>query len=290
MTLPNFLIVGAMKAGTSTLAWYLNKHPEVYMPGRLHEVHFFNNDENYQKGLDWYEDQFAEHGDQPAVGEKTPAYCYLPRAAERIAETLPDVKLLWIFRDPVDRAYSNYWHAIRLGVEHRSFREALELEKQEESDSIWHRYRDRSVYADQVERFLRLFPRENMHFVVLEELEEDPRGSLEELYSFVGVDSTPPFPEPEHKNPSRLPRFPILTRAAHRLKEYIPWGQELYKLVRSVNLRSEPGYPPIPSDLEGELREFFEPHNRRLTKLTGLELDAWKRSDKLPSQEDDRGD
>src|SRR5262245_33715274 len=103
MTLPNFLIVGAMKCGTSTLLGYLRQHREIYIARR--EVHFFDRDSQYRLGIEWYEKQFGSSPQHRAVGEKTPAYCFVPEAAKRIHRHLPDVKLIWIFRDPVARAY-----------------------------------------------------------------------------------------------------------------------------------------------------------------------------------------
>ena len=102
---PSFLIVGALKAGTTTLTDELVKHPEIGVP--VKELHFFN--ANYEKGLAWYEQQFGRCSEQ-IVGEATPTYGYHPHLPKIIKRDYPNVKIIWILRDPVFRSYSNYVH------------------------------------------------------------------------------------------------------------------------------------------------------------------------------------
>jgi hypothetical protein len=123
--LPTFLVIGAMKAGTSTLARALAQHPQVFVP-RAKEVHFF--DHHFGRGLDWYRAWFEEAGAVPAVGEASPTYMHNEGAWLRMARTLPDARLIAILRDPGDCAYSHYWHNVRWGREPLSFREALAAE------------------------------------------------------------------------------------------------------------------------------------------------------------------
>src|SRR5262245_2521823 len=123
MTLPTFLIDGPLKCGTSTLLGYMRQHREIHIAPR--ELHFFDRELKYRHGIDWDEDQFAAGPQHRAVGEKTPGYSFVPKAAERIHHHLPNVKLIWIFRDPVARAYSNYWHFLRRGRERASFADAI---------------------------------------------------------------------------------------------------------------------------------------------------------------------
>lgn len=122
MTLPNFLIIGAQKAGTSWLAYQLEKHPEIYLPKK--EIHYFDKGFNYQKGLSWYEKQFDEVTEQKAIGEKTPEYLWANGEGwedhqsdvhQKIFQTLPEAKLIVTLRNPVDRAISAINHIIRSG-------------------------------------------------------------------------------------------------------------------------------------------------------------------------------
>ena len=101
-----FLIVGGMKAGTSSLAQILNQHPKIFIPNQ--ELHYFNKDENYFKGYDFYNKNFKAG---VLNGEKTPTYSFQENCAERIYKYNKDFKLIWILRNPTDRAISNYYHA-----------------------------------------------------------------------------------------------------------------------------------------------------------------------------------
>jgi len=114
LKLPNFLIVGAAKSGTSTLIGYLRRHPQIFMANS--EIHFFDLDENFNRGLGWYSNFFAKAKGEIAIGEKTPGYTYhsfAPQASLRIHQHFPEMKLIWIFRDPVERVYSHLWMVMR---------------------------------------------------------------------------------------------------------------------------------------------------------------------------------
>ncbi len=138
MRLPNFIIVGAMKSGTSTLRDLLTLRDDVFLPPG--EVHFFSDDEKYARGMDWYASLFATAQTAVAVGEKTPTYSYLPECAVRIHQHLPDVKLVWLFRDPVARTYSHYWHSVKNGSERLSFHAAIETESDRVRKDRWRGY------------------------------------------------------------------------------------------------------------------------------------------------------
>ena len=190
---PDFLIVGTMKSGTSTLAFHLRQHEKVYMPEK--ELHFFDGQgrfgDRWARGQEWYESQFPVDIPQTVVGEKTPTYSYVPGAAERIHSLYPDVRLIWIFRDPVDRAYSNYWHYVcHAGKETRSFREAVSAELRGDEKNIWKQYVRRSQYADQVKRFLQLFDKDDMLFLKFMDLKRDIADVLSQTYRFLGVSET----------------------------------------------------------------------------------------------------
>ncbi|WP_251941179.1 sulfotransferase family protein [Salinibacter ruber] len=270
---PDFLIVGAMKSGTSTLAHYLRQHPEVYMP--VDEVHFFYEQGrgNWQKGFQWYESQFHEASPSQIAGEKTPTYSYLPGTAERIHEVLPNVKLLWIFRDPIDRAYSNYWHAVCAGVESKSFAEAVRLEEQRIKKSPWKGYVRRSIYSEQVERYLDYFDQNQMHFCLLENLKEKPNSVLKDLAGFLGVDSDNFVSDvrDDRKNMTYVPRFPLLRYA---VRSIFGQGSLVGRIEKRVNKREEPGYPEMSSKIRSDLEGYFAPYNNRLKELTGIDLEA----------------
>lgn len=268
--LPTFLIVGTMKSGTTTLADLLDQHPDVFMaPG---EVHFFSDDEAWARGLDHYRAAFEGWSGEAEVGEKTPAYCYKPGVEDRIAEALPDVRLVWIFRDPVRRAYSNYWHAVRRGIEPLSFGEAVAAEPDRlERGEIWRGYVERSRYVGQVERFLEHFPRDRMHFALFEDLVEDPVRVARDVFGFLGVDADVRVHKATHSNPTHLPASRRLQHVARRLLG----DSTLFRLVSRINRRFAPGYPPMDPDVRASLVDEFEEHNREFERLTGLSVEAW---------------
>ncbi|NDJ59674.1 MAG: sulfotransferase domain-containing protein [Chloroflexi bacterium] len=273
--LPNFIIVGAMKAGTTSFASALRTHPDVYMPER--EVHFFDNEACFQQGLPCYETFFTAWSGETAVGEKTPTYSYAEKVPGRIAELTPDVKLIWLFREPIARAYSHYWFFISLGKERRAFPQALDREATGAVADFTMRYRDRSVYATQVERYLTYFKPEQMLYLLFEDLVRDPHAVLRRACEFLGVDPEFTYPEDMPRdNRTRIPAsIPLQWLAFHTLG-----GQQsrIVKLVKRYNTRlGSNQYPAIPAEVQNELAAFYAPHNQRLAEITGLDLSAWQR-------------
>ena len=125
--LPDFLGIGAQKAGTTYLYSLLSEHPQVFLSSPK-ELHFFSL--HYQKGLAWYQDQFKFAATDKCCGEITPYYMFHPLASKRIRKHLPNVKLIVLLRDPVERALSQFFHSRRLGLEPLCFKDAFALEAQ----------------------------------------------------------------------------------------------------------------------------------------------------------------
>ena len=166
---PDFVIIGAQKGGTTSLYRYLTEHPDVGGATKK-EVHFF--DRSYHKGMDWYLAHFPERGESTVVGESSPSYLFHPDVPERVRRTLPHAKLIVLLRNPVDRAYSQYQMRLRR-VGEDSFEEAVdeELARLPSNGELpgpekgHHAFLPRGVYADQLQRWLAVFPREQ--FLVL---------------------------------------------------------------------------------------------------------------------------
>ena len=273
MRLPDFIIVGAMKSGTSMLRDLLTARHDVFLaPG---EVHFFSDDEKYALGMHWYASLFASANGAVAVGEKTPTYSYLPECADRIRRHLPDVKLVWLFRNPVARTYSHYWHSVKNGSERLSFEAALDSEPQRVIRDRWRGYQRRSLYYQQVESYLRVFPRTQMHFLLFEHLLRDPLRETNALLSFLGVEPLQSTPELPRSNQTFIPHNRTAQWAIRRLfrQRTTP-----YHLLSRFNRRREPGYPPLEPAIRAALQERFREPNRRLAELTGLNLSVWEPS------------
>src|SRR5258708_35856410 len=122
--LPDFVIIGAAPSGTTWVARQLRLHPEIHVAPQK-EVNFFEQDANFERGPDWYRAQFLRARSGQRVGEATPAYMMVPRAAERMAALIPDARLIAILRNPVDRAYSLYWFTHNWGADDRTPEQAL---------------------------------------------------------------------------------------------------------------------------------------------------------------------
>jgi Sulfotransferase domain len=273
MTLPNFLIVGAMKCGTSTLLGYLRQHEEIYIAPR--EVHFFDRESQYRRGIAWYENQFHSGPRHRAIGEKTPAYCFVPEASERIYRHLPDVKLIWIFRNPVARAYSNYWHFLRRGNERASFDEAIKLALRQEkvdgkSACV---YLNKGRYAEQIKNFLQFFPREQMLFLLFEDFIRNPDDMLKTVLAFLGVSTDHAINTQLRRNTGSLPRSVSLVWWSKILfKDTLP-----YRVIQKINKGPPTGYPPMSADIRERLQDYYRPHNRDLADLLGWDLGGWDR-------------
>jgi Sulfotransferase domain len=209
MTLPNFLIIGAQKGGTTSLYEYLRRHPQVFMP-EPKEINFFVEIFNWRRGLEWYESNFKDAGEKRAVGEASPAYSIYPAfpgVPERIAQTLGEVRLIYLLRDPIERMRSGYLNALARGAEHRPIREALLSDDH---------YLCASSYALQIEHYLQFFDRSQMLLVLSEDLRFARQETLTHVFEFLGIQSDwrPPNLTTEYhlSDNKRRPR-----RAARRL-------------------------------------------------------------------------
>ena len=240
MKQPDFLCVGAAKAGTTTLHETLRRHPSIWLPATK-ELHFFDDDHSYRKGISHYRAyfEFAPHG--AMIGEVTPAYMTYDYVPERIYESLgPQTKLIFSLREPVARAYSEYLHNHRRGLVQGEFCEAMEREFRETSKSPWHKrhfsFLSRGHYAQQINRFLQYFPRKNMFFIVVEEdLDRNHRSTFARLFEFLGVD---PIDVGEARNFNRayVPRSSVVQRwlfSNNRLR------RTARQLIRNQSLRTE---------------------------------------------------
>jgi len=271
LLVPDFLVVGAMKAGSTTLMDYLVSHQEVGIPNE--EINYFDKDSNFEKGIDWYAKWFEGFSKYKIVGEKTPAYCYEPKAVERIHQQNPAMKLVWILRNPVKRTYSNYWHYIRIGKELLSVNDCLDQEEQRIKEDIYKGYFKRSVYADQVERYLEYFPMSQMHFIIFEEFVRNPEENLKELSNFLGITPAKFTQKPLVSNKGYKP---FCIPAEYYARQWFGYGL-VHKIVHNLNKLFGSKYTPIDKDLESSLYKRFIPQNQRLGKLLNKDLSFWNK-------------
>jgi hypothetical protein len=267
--LPAFLIIGAQRAGTTTLYTYLRRHPDVTGPRYADtsvawgkELHFF--DENFWRGVDWYRAFFPLEirqrtmrrlGRDLVPGEGTPYYIFHPAVPARVAATLPDVRLIALLRNPVERAYSHYQLMAKTGREKLSFEEAIEAEEERLAGAeevllkkrpvrgasrrlrhAHHRHRayvGRGLYADQLERWLAHFPCEQLLVLRSEDFLARPDDIYAEVFEFLGLR---------------------------------PWN------VRDYEPRNIGAYAPIDPDVRARLEQRFAEPNARLARLLGRDF------------------
>jgi sulfotransferase family protein len=190
---PDFFVVGAQKAGTTSLHDRIVKHPKVCLP-ILKETQFFAFEEKFSLGFDWYRTQFPDCRQEQVMGEICPDYMYFEGTAERIHSCIKHPKLIFIFREPLKRAYSHYLMSIRQGFENLSFDEALKAEEERiaknELSVIYHSYMSRGAYTEQVERFLAVFPSAECLFIRFEDLTDNGlvgEKTFSDICDFLGL-------------------------------------------------------------------------------------------------------
>lgn len=292
MTLPNFIVIGAAKAGTTALYWYLSEHPEVFM-SPMKETNFlaygldargqplYGDPEHHQfpvKSLAEYEGLFAEAGESVAVGEASPMYLECPQAAERIRQLLPTARIICGLRHPVDRAYSDYLMYLR--SRGRALNPARDLSAAApwtRPDSHWMRI---GKYHEQLERYYNSFSRDQIHIILFDDLKRNPLRVMQELYRFLGVapDFVPDFATPHNVGgmpASRLLEGVLTSRTIRSAVE--PWiPKRAANWVRRLRTRNLRQAPPLAAEFRQELTHYFRADIARTAELIGRNLEHWR--------------
>jgi hypothetical protein len=295
--LPNFFIIGAGKSGTSSLFEIIAQHPDICV-SNTKETRFFSNNDRFQNGVDWYQEQYFPGAARFKIRvEATPAYLtWSQKVAPRIKALYGDrpVKFAAIFRDPVKRAYSHYWHRVRQEDEdpHRlSFADAIHAEDKRLEDN-WQRleydgnglfgYFRAGCYPNLLKPYLDLFPRENFFFLLQEDLYKDFKPSMANLLRFLEIDAEFSL-KPVRSNESAVPRnqktyklFNDLKKNKHKdfLKFIFPAG--FRKWFRREALLKPFDYPPMDDEIKLELYTRYADQIKQLETLLGRDLSHWK--------------
>jgi len=289
--LPNFIVIGAAKAGTTALYWYLSEHPSVFM-SPIKETNYFAYGLNQHgqllygdpevhrfpvKSLSEYEQLFANAGTAVAVGEASPIYLECPQAAARIRETMPDIRLICSLRHPVDRAYSDYQMYLR----RRGRR--FDPERDLKLTSAWARpdshWMEIGRYHAQLSRYFSLFRRDRIHVSLFDDLKSNPSGVVRDVYRFLDVD--PEF-APDFSTPHAIGGMPssVLLESVFMsgslrslVKPWIPKAATNW--IRRLRARTMRQAPPLPPDLRQELTGYFRDDIARTSDLIGRSLQHW---------------
>jgi hypothetical protein len=276
--LPNTFIAGAQKSGTTTLRSLLMTHADVFFPARPKEIHYFDLDDNFQRGLPWLEEKLQAWAGEKVVGQSSPLYLYDPRVPDRIQEAIESPRFIVILRHPAARAYGHYWHEVKWGREGLSFERAL-LEEESRIRKSWeyrrvYSYVDRGRYAEQLERYVEAFGRENLLVLLTEELATKPGRVRERCARFLGIDPEGyEISEADHRrlNAARIPRSYKVQRLTGVLRSRARW---FVKVIDRLNLKDE-RYPPMSEAAKAELERVFRPEVERLDRLGLVDVSHW---------------
>lgn len=298
--LPNFLIIGAAKSGTTSLHHYLRQHPDIYMCPRK-DTFFFDfdghapdfggpGDNAWYKGravVDEaeYRALFAGVANEAVVGEACTAYLYDPEAPARIRRLIPDTKLIAVLRDPVERAYSSFLQQVRDGLETTTdFAEALAFESERMRQNwrpLWH-YRQRGFYFEQIARYLEHFERSQLRIFLYEDLQQDPAGMMKEIFAFLGVDTGFESDVSVRHNRAGIPASRLLYRLVMTpntvksvAKSLLPgWLRSTIRAAvtdNSLSMRR----PQLPDGLRRQLTADYRIDVLRLQDLIQRDLSNW---------------
>ena len=287
MTLPNFIMIGVAKAGTTSFFRYLDQHPQIYM-APIKATNFFG----YEDARDW---KWMEEGDAPllqnfpvrtfkdyeasfigatnelAIGEVSPQYFRCPTAAQRIHDYIPNAKLVLSLRNPAERAFSGFMMRTRRGEAVKGFYEELTLQSSHVKEGF---------YYKRLKRYMDLFPRNQIKIYVFEEFKKDSTGTVVDLYNFLGVDTTFAPDTSVRHNPGAIPKVRLLNRLFYNpkligiAKSVVPEGLHVkLKQIQSMNLSTA---PKLPSDLRTKLLNYYREDIFRLEGLLERDLSIWR--------------
>lgn len=274
--LPNFLVIGAMKAGTTSLYYYLRGHPQIFLP-RTKEPHFFVEELNWDRGLVWYEQLFKDAGGAVAVGEASATYTlypYFSGVPARISEVLPEVQLIFLVRHPVERMRSQYWQLVSERREtETSIDKALSVNPSP--------YLDGSRYAMQIEQYLEYFPLERMLILKSEDLREQRETTLVRIFAFLGVEASwmPEDLEQEWNRGDQFQRKRRVDSVLRRAPAYALLAgltpRPLKRLKHRLVTEKLGSAPTISDSVKRELEDRLGEDVRRLRGYMTPDFDGW---------------
>ncbi len=285
---PTFIVAGAQKSGTTWLFECLVEHPQVFVPD-IKETQFFSRPEDNRfsrmdKGIDWYEGLFPDTG-FAATGEVTPDYMFYPYCASALHGFNPDLKIVFILRDPVERAYSAYWMERR----HRRDMPAFSAAIRENPRLI-----ERGFYFRQLARYYDVFPAEQLRVYIYEEATRDPEPFVEDLFGFLRVDAEfrprslhtrvggtqvlpPPFGFLLYKVLSPVVNTPVVLPLWRALRRRTRLKETVLGAIRRKAEGAGNGYQPMDPAMRTQLAAIYREENAKLFDLLGRTVPAWTR-------------
>ncbi|ALQ52252.1 sulfotransferase domain-containing protein [Nitrosomonas ureae] len=279
--LPDFVVIGAFKAGSTSLHHYFGQHPSVFMT-KVKEPNFLAFDSNNKAhaemnrqqfmvtSLAEYESLFDDARVDQIKGEVSPYYLYSSVALQRMKEIIPASKMIACLRNPVGRAYSHYQMRLRSGKETKSPEEAFS------EDAFWVKA---SLYADAIQSYQKIFDHDQLKFVLFDDLINDPQTLMSELFSFIGVDPTFQVNTDYRFNPGGTPKFPWLHHGMSALKRIPglrrytpPFIRNRLARIRDKNLAPA---EVLSMDVQQQWLKFYQDDILRVQDILHLDLSGW---------------
>lgn len=294
--LPDFLIAGAGKSGSSSLYYYLNQHPNIYLP-YLKEIKFFSTIKDvgkYHKGIEWYKNFFKEAAEKKErgikCGEASMIYFYDPQAAPLIKKWIPEVKLIFILRNPVSRSYSNYWQDIKSARRLPKFESLIKNIDWDNFDQFkknpfelknrgW-AYLWTSDYGRHLKRYLKYFNRRQILVLLFEDIANIDHDTFRQIFSHLEVDPDFIPLDLNKKNTSAVPKLRFLEKILNsRAKQYFPFVNKTiytyYHKLKEFN-KKKFDYPPMDKECKQNLVQFFDKKIPKLEQIIGRDLSHWR--------------
>lgn len=281
MRTPDFIVAGTQKAATTWLHECLHEHPEVFVP-KVKEIHFFCRPpcrhSKVHLGIDWYKSQFPDNKQYKAVGEISIDYMYYDYVAKEIYELSPDMKIIFILRNPIERAYSAYWMNKRHKADFPEFKEFIRSD---------HHFIARGLYFRQIDNFLKYFKQSNLKILIYEDLLKNPADFIRNVYKFIGVEKNFIPPSLNSKIGSTYLMHPIISRIVYKQISYLlnlPPVLFLWRRLKkytsmkgfySTKQREKKTYPSMDKQDKECLAEIYREENEKLFKLINRNVSEW---------------
>lgn len=282
--LPNFLVIGAQKSATTWLYSRLKEHPEVFV-SKTKEIGFFNGlseslltNNTYEKlGISWYEKFFEGAYNYKVIGEFTPIYISDILAPERIKKELGEPKIIAILRNPISRAYSHYWMAYNKLQTKKEFRQLII-----ENDA---QFIQRGLYYSQLKRYYEIFPKENIHIILMEDIYNNPQLVLKNVCRFLQVNSDFHFSAEKQENKSSSLKFPVFYMLMEKYIQKIRKSKFSFviDIIKNLKLddyikkisKKEVNYPNLSIEDKKSLVIYYREDILKLSKLINRDLSFW---------------
>jgi hypothetical protein len=287
MNRPNFFIVGTPKAGTTSLYYYLEEHPDIFM-SPIKETNYFSFDEIKSQGLFYneehissqsqYLEQFKEVKNEKAIGEASVSYLYYPAVTSKIKEFNPESKIIIVLRNPVERGFSHYLMDRRLGFVTLSYEEIVSLKTQHpKSELYFQQYVALGQYYEQVKRYLTLFGEKQVKILYYEDIVKDIEKVIKELYTFLEVDSTYTPDSNQEYNVYSSPKNFLMQKLyaqkkVRRIAKKI-FGSNVQTQIKDYFFSKDK--PVLNKNLKAELIEIYKENIYKTSELLKKDLSPW---------------